>query len=151
MVADSLAIAKLWINRLCLFHPVGWSLFPQCLALSNTKVLPMDFSPESSMDPPTSHLITTSLAPVVCPVLLAQFTWTMLASWPLLVWASLVAQWLRVCLQCCRRHGSIPGSGRSPGVGNGNTLQATPWEIPWTEESGRPQSLGSQSWTPLGD
>ena len=28
----------------------------------------------------------------------------------------------RICLQC-RRLGSIPGSGRSPGVGNGNPLQ----------------------------
>ena len=29
------------------------------------------------------------------------------------------------CLQCrgCKRHGSIPGLGRSPGEGNGNPLQ----------------------------
>ena len=31
---------------------------------------------------------------------------------------------------------SIPGSGRSPGEGNGNSLQAACWEIPWTEEPG---------------
>ena len=38
--------------------------------------------------------------------------------------------------------GLIPGSGRSPGKGNGNPLQyrhnqldlAAAWEIPWTEE-----------------
>ena len=35
----------------------------------------------------------------------------------------------------------IPGSGRSPGEGNGYPLQ---WEIPWTEEPGRLQSMGSQ-------
>ena len=29
---------------------------------------------------------------------------------------------------------SIPGSGRSPGEGNGNSLQYSCWEIPWTEE-----------------
>ena len=31
--------------------------------------------------------------------------------------------------------GSIPGLGRSPGEGNGNTL--LPGKIPWTEEPGR--------------
>ena len=33
--------------------------------------------------------------------------------------------------------GLIPGSGRFPGGGNGNPLQYSCWEIPWTEESGR--------------
>ena len=37
--------------------------------------------------------------------------------------------------------GLIPGLGRSPGVGNGIPLQA--WKIPWTEESGRLQAMGS--------
>ena len=32
--------------------------------------------------------------------------------------------------------GSIPGSGRSTGEGNGNPLQYPCWEIPWTEEAG---------------
>ena len=40
--------------------------------------------------------------------------------------------------------GSIPGSGRSPGEGNGNPLQYFCWEMLWTEESGRLQSMGSQ-------
>ena len=40
--------------------------------------------------------------------------------------------------------GSIPGLGRSPGGGNGNHSRILAWEIPWTEESGRLQSLGSQ-------
>ena len=31
-----------------------------------------------------------------------------------------------------RDAGSIPGLGRSPGVGNGSILA---WKIPWTEES----------------
>ena len=39
---------------------------------------------------------------------------------------------------------SIRGSGRSPGIGNGNLLTILAWRIPWTEESGRLQSLGSQ-------
>ena len=40
----------------------------------------------------------------------------------------------------------IPGLGRSPGIGNGNPLLAL--EIPWTEEPGGLQSMGSQkSWT----
>ena len=32
--------------------------------------------------------------------------------------------------------GSIPGSGKFPGEGNGNPLQYFAWEIPWTEEPG---------------
>ena len=38
----------------------------------------------------------------------------------------------------------IPGLGRSPGRGNGNPLQYSRWEIPWTEEPGGLQSMGSQ-------
>ena len=40
--------------------------------------------------------------------------------------------------------GSIPGSGRSPGGGNGNPLQYDHREISWTEESGGLQSMGSK-------
>ena len=40
--------------------------------------------------------------------------------------------------------GSIPGSGRSPGEGNGNPLQYYCLKIPWTEEPGRLQSVGPQ-------
>ena len=46
--------------------------------------------------------------------------------------------------------GSIPGSGRSPGEGNGNLLQYSCLEIPWTEEPGGLQSMELQkSWIPL--
>ena len=30
----------------------------------------------------------------------------------------------------------IPGSGRSPGEGNGNPFSILAWEIPWTEKPG---------------
>ena len=40
--------------------------------------------------------------------------------------------------------GSIPGSGKSPGEGNGNPLQYSCLEIPWTEKPGRLQSMRSQ-------
>jgi len=40
--------------------------------------------------------------------------------------------------------GSIPGSGRSPGGGHGNSLQYFAWRIPWTEEPGGLWSMGSQ-------
>ena len=40
--------------------------------------------------------------------------------------------------------GSISGSGRSPGKGNGNPLQYSFQKIPWMEERGRLQSMGSQ-------
>ena len=48
---------------------------------------------------------------------------------------------------------SVPGLGRPPGEGNSNPLQYScpwtwtrilAWEIPWTEESGRLQSMGLQ-------
>ena len=35
-----------------------------------------------------------------------------------------------------RDAGLIPGSGRSPGEGNGYPLQFLAWRIPWTEEPG---------------
>ena len=38
----------------------------------------------------------------------------------------------------------IPGSGRSPGKENGNPLQYSCWDIPWTEEPGRLKSIGLQ-------
>ena len=40
--------------------------------------------------------------------------------------------------------GSIPGWKRSPGEGNGNSLWYSCWKIPWKEEPGRLQSMGSQ-------
>ena len=40
--------------------------------------------------------------------------------------------------------GLIPGLGRSPGEGHGNPLQYLAWRIPWTEEPGSLQSIGSQ-------
>ena len=45
--------------------------------------------------------------------------------------------------------GSMPGSGRFPEGGNGNPLQYSCLGIRWTEEPGRLQSMGSQSWTRL--
>ena len=39
--------------------------------------------------------------------------------------------------------GSITGSGRSPGEGNGNSFQYSGWGKPMTEEPGRLQSIGS--------
>ena len=40
--------------------------------------------------------------------------------------------------------GSIPGSERSPGGGNGYHSSTLAWRIPWTEEPGGLQSMGSQ-------
>ena len=37
--------------------------------------------------------------------------------------------------------GSIPGSGRSSGEGNGNSLSTLAWKIPWMEKPGRLQSM----------
>ena len=40
--------------------------------------------------------------------------------------------------------GSIPGSGKSPGEGNATHSSILAWKIPWMEDSGRLQSMGSQ-------
>ena len=48
-----------------------------------------------------------------------------------------------------RDTGLIPGSGRSPGEGNGNLFQYSYLEIPWTEEPGGLRSMVSQSQTRL--
>ena len=44
--------------------------------------------------------------------------------------------------RCLKDTGSILGSGKSPGEGNGNPLQYSCLENPWTEEPGRLQSVG---------
>ena len=40
--------------------------------------------------------------------------------------------------------GLIPGSGRSPGEGVAAHSSILAWRIPWMEEPGRLQSMGSQ-------
>ena len=55
--------------------------------------------------------------------------------WPLL-WASRVAQSLLASARAAGDPGSIPGSGRSPGGGNGNPLQYS-----WSGESHGQRSL----------
>ena len=44
-----------------------------------------------------------------------------------------------------RDMGLDPGLGRSPGGGHGNPLQYSCLENPWTEETGRLQSIRSQT------
>ena len=59
-------------------------------------------------------------------------------------WSDLAAAatWISVKESACQAEnaGLIPGWERSSGEGNGNPLQ----KIPWTEEPGRLQSMGSQ-------
>ena len=63
-------------------------------------------------------------------------------------WASqvaLVGKNLPSSAEDVRGAGSVPGLGRSPGVGKGGFgLHCSCWRIPWTEEHGRLQSMGSQ-------
>ena len=40
--------------------------------------------------------------------------------------------------------GPVPGSGRSPGGGHGNSHSILAWRIPWTEEPGGLWPVGSQ-------
>ena len=60
--------------------------------------------------------------------------------------ASPVAQRSRICLQCRSRRktvGLIPGWGRSLEEGMATHSSILAWRLPWTEEPGGPQSLGS--------
>ena len=43
-----------------------------------------------------------------------------------------------------RDTGLIPGSGRTPGGGNGNPSGSLVWRIPWTEEPGRLSPWGNK-------
>ena len=43
-----------------------------------------------------------------------------------------------------RNAGLIPGLGRSPGEGMATHSSILAWRIPWTEEPGEPQPMGSQ-------
>ena len=55
------------------------------------------------------------------------------------MWASqvvLVAKNLPANAGDARDTGSIPGSGQSSGVGNGNSFPHSAWKVPWTEEPG---------------
>ena len=67
------------------------------------------------------------------------------------LWTSLVAQMLKASAYNAGDLGSIPGSGRSSGEGNGNHSSILAWEIPWTEEPGGLQSMGLQSQMGLSD
>ena len=52
----------------------------------------------------------------------------------------MVVKNLPVNAEDTRDTGSIPGLGKSPGVGNGTYLSILAWKIPWTEEPGGLQS-----------
>ena len=60
-----------------------------------------------------------------------------------LAWASLVAQWLRICLQI-EEAVSTPGSEKSPGEGMTTHSSILAWEISWTQKPGGLVFVGSQ-------
>ena len=66
--------------------------------------------------------------------------------------ASQVAQWQRVCLQCrsCRKT-QVRSLGWEDPLEEGMATHSSTlaWRIPWTEEPGRLQSTGLQSWIQL--
>ena len=62
--------------------------------------------------------------------------------------ASHVAQWVKNLPANAGDKGdvgSIPGLGRSPGVGMTPHSSALAWKMPWAEEPGGPQSEGLQT------
>ena len=61
-----------------------------------------------------------------------------------LLGVSLVARMIENPPATVRDPGFISGLGRSPGGKQGNPLQCSCRRIPWTEQAGRLQSMGSQ-------
>ena len=57
---------------------------------------------------------------------------------------SLAAQMVKTTAYGAGGLGSIPGSGRSPGEEMATHSSIPAWKIPWTEEPGTLQSMGSQ-------
>ena len=82
-----------------------------------------------------------------CSFLKWQTSASLIPKWiPLLCFYGLLwwLRWLRICLQC-RRRGFDPWVGKLPWRGKWlPTPVFLPGEIPWTEEPGRLQSMGSQ-------
>ena len=76
--------------------------------------------------------------------LLSNFICSMKGTLVFLIGISHVAQWLNNPPTNVRMKETrfYPWLGRSPGVGNHSSILA--WETSWTEETGRPQSMGSQ-------
>ena len=78
---------------------------------------------------PTSQTTTTLQASLP-----TSRTWFIIMDWPSLI--ALVAKNLHASARDVRCMDLIPGSGRSPGGGNGNHSSLLAWKIPWTEEPG---------------
>ena len=60
-----------------------------------------------------------------------------------IIWVFLGGSDSKECSSNAGDPGLIPGLGSFPGEGNGNPLQYLAWRIPWTEEPGGLQSMGS--------
>ena len=58
--------------------------------------------------------------------------------------APLVAQMVKNLPAMQEKLGSVPGSGRSPGKGMAMHSSILAWRIPWTENPGGLQSMGSK-------
>ena len=69
---------------------------------------------------------------------------TVLLSFSLGLWASLVAQMVKPPACSAGDLRSVPGLGRSSREGNGYCSSILAWRIPWTEKPGKPQSMGLQ-------
>ena len=76
-----------------------------------------------------------SLMSIHCSFLLFSYPYTC-------IWTSLVAQTVKEATCNAGNLGSVPWLGTHPGEGNGNPLQYSCLENPWTEEPGGLQSMG---------
>ena len=66
-----------------------------------------------------------------------------------LVWASLVAQESRICWMQKTQERWVRSLGQEIPMEKGMATPAPFWRMPWAEEPGRLQSVGSHSWTRL--
>ena len=85
------------------------------------------------------------------PSLITCLLWSSLNMGIMLYRASLEAQMVKNLACSVGDSGLIPGPGKSPEKGMAPYSSILAWRIPWTEESGRLQSIGSQSQIRLSD
>ena len=142
-------------NHLILCHPLLQpSIIPSIRAFSNGSVLhirrPKYWSFSFGISPFNEYAGLISFRMDWLDLLAVQGT---LKSSPVATSASYkgLPQWFSGKeFACSAGHpSSISGSERSPGGGHGTHSMTLAWRIPWTEEPGELQSIGSKSQTRL--
>ena len=119
------------------------------ITLSNCDSIPMR---DILMRPGSFPLEQTSIPKLTLlgVFILPEANYTYACVWPAILNFLMWFRGSSVCLQC-GRPGFEPWVGKIPWRRMATHSSILAWRIPWTEELGRLQSTGSQSWTQLSD